>query len=71
MTIKELLELAWQKPISKITKEYGITYQDFKELCSDNQIPLLENGYWSKLKFGRPVTKTELPIGIDTNKKLD
>ncbi|WP_233268614.1 hypothetical protein [Cellulophaga sp. L1A9] len=70
-TRKALYEIAWRKPISRIVEEYGVTYRDFKKLCDDNQIPLPENGYWSKLKFGKPVVRVELPIGISENIKIE
>ncbi|WP_282118183.1 hypothetical protein [Maribacter aquivivus] len=71
MKLKDLYELVWSKPLKQICKEQDIAYADFKQLCTENKIPLPEMGYWTKLKFGKPVSKTALPLEIDYNKELD
>lgn len=71
MKLKDLHELVWSKPLKEICTEYEIAYVDFKQLCTENKIPLPEMGYWIKLRFGKPVSKTALPVEIDFNKEID
>lgn len=66
MTRKELYDLAWSQPASKIIKDYSISNTVFKRLCKENDIPLPENGYWQKLKYNKKVKIVPLPI---TDKK--
>lgn len=60
-TRKELYDLVWSKPISKIIKDYPISYADFKKLCIQNDIPLPKNGHWQKLKHNKEVDILALP----------
>lgn len=62
LTRKNLYDLVWSKPITVVAKEYGVNYSDVRKTCIDNNIPLPENGYWSKIKFGKPVKKFALPV---------
>lgn len=71
MILKDLYQLVWNKPLKQICKEHEIGYSDFKQLCTDHQIPLPEMGYWTKLRFGKPVTKIALPKELDNNKVID
>ena len=71
MILKDLYELIWSKPLKQICKEQDIAYVDFKQLCTENKIPLPKLGYWTKLQFGKPVIKTALPLEIDVNKEID
>lgn len=58
---EELFKLSWKKPISWFSKNYLVSYQEFKNVCRQNQIPLPPNGYWMKRKYGKEVSKPELP----------
>lgn len=49
----ELYNLVWAKPLSSIEKEINIKIQDIKNACVKYQIPIPENGYWSKLKHNK------------------
>ncbi|SHK59989.1 hypothetical protein SAMN04488007_3349 [Maribacter aquivivus] len=71
MKLKDLYELVWSKPLKQICKEHELAYTDFKQLCTENKIPLPELGYWTKLRFGKPVSKTALPLEIDFHKEID
>tara|TARA_R110000744_G_scaffold316945_2_gene423612 strand:- start:18 stop:1016 length:999 start_codon:yes stop_codon:yes gene_type:complete len=71
MILKDLYELVWSKPLKQICTEQDIAYVDFKQLCTENKIPLPELGYWTKLRFGKPVSKTALPVEVDFNKVID
>lgn len=71
MKLKDLYELVWSKPLKEICTEHKIAYADFKQLCTENNIPLPELGYWTKLRFGKPVTKTALTEDVGENKQID
>ncbi|MBU2901552.1 hypothetical protein [Maribacter dokdonensis] len=71
MKLIDLYELVWSKSLKEICTEYEIAYVDFKHLCTVNKIPLPEMGYWTKLRFGKPVFKTALTSDIDINKEID
>ena len=62
ITRKELYELIWKKPISKLSEEWGIPGQALRAYCNQLNIPTPSSGYWSKLKFGKPVEIPPLPI---------
>tara|TARA_R100001369_G_scaffold92610_1_gene138699 strand:+ start:2641 stop:2916 length:276 start_codon:yes stop_codon:yes gene_type:complete len=58
---KELYNLVWDQPISKLAKMFNIEPQILKDICSENKIPLPNRGYWSKVRFKKKVVKTSLP----------
>ena len=68
-TRKELYDLVWSKSLTALAKEYELNYTDLRKACIKNDIPIPENGYWSKIKFGKPVNKPSLPI--DSEKESD
>lgn len=65
---KEVYELVWSTPISKIVEVYALSNDSFKKICKKHEIPLSPNGYWLKLKYNKPFTKEILSLdfkGID------
>lgn len=65
---KEVYELVWSTPISRIVEIYALSNDGFKKICKKHEIPLPPNGYWLKLKYNKPLTKEILSIdfnGID------
>lgn len=71
MILKDLYALVWSKPLKQICTEQDIAYVDFKQLCTEYRIPIPELGYWTKLRFGKPVSKTALPVEVDFNKEIE
>lgn len=57
LTRKELYDLVWSKPVSKLIQEYAISNDGFKKLCKQFEIPMPNSGYWGKLKFNKKVVK--------------
>ncbi len=55
LTRKEFYDLVWAKPISNIAKEYGIGESELRKTCTIFKIPLPKNGYWMKLRYGKPI----------------
>ena len=71
MNVKNLYELVWTTPIKQICKEHDIDYLAFRKLCAENNIPLPELVYWTKLRFGKPVTKIALSDKVNISKLID
>ena len=61
-TRKEFYDLVWTESLAAISRKYFISYLTLKEVCTEMNIPLPENGYWSKLKFGKPIELTKLDV---------
>ena len=57
LTRKELYDLVWLTPITKLSLQYAITPDGIKKLCQEFDIPIPQNGYWSKIKFNKPIIK--------------
>ena len=68
LTRKQLYDLVWSTPISKLTQQYAISNDGFKKICKKFEIPMPQNGFWLKLKYNKKVKIEKLnPIfgGID------
>jgi hypothetical protein len=58
---QELYSMVWKEPLSSIVKKYQITYVELRKVLLEMCIPIPENGYWSKLRFGKQVEFKALP----------
>jgi hypothetical protein len=66
---KELHELVWTTPASKLAKESGISDVGLAKICWRHNIPRPTRGYWAKLANGNAVCLTErLGPGVLTGK---
>jgi len=54
---KEFYDLIWSESLAAISRKYNISYTCLREVCKEMAIQVPPNGYWSKLQFGKPVTK--------------
>jgi hypothetical protein len=61
LTREELYDLVWEKPVSHLAEELGAKPSKLREYCIKSEIPLPEQGHWSRVQFGKEVTKTPLP----------
>ncbi len=52
-TRRELYDALWKEPMNALIKKYRTNYPDLKKICEKMQIPIPENGYWSKIKFSK------------------
>ncbi len=66
----EFFNLCWEKSILWFCKNYIISYEEFKNLCTKYQIPLPPNGYWMKRKFGKDINKPKLPEAYNDTGKI-
>ncbi len=76
-TRKELYDLIWSKPMTKLAKELNLSDNQLRKICKDYNIPTPEMGYWQKIEFGKKVIKIELPqtqqetvVSIEENNKV-
>jgi hypothetical protein len=63
LTRKKLYDLLWSEPISAMIKKYNISYAEIRKTCLRMNIPIPENGHWSRIQFGKSVAIRELPEG--------
>ena len=61
LTRKELYDLVWKKPVSRLAEELGVKPSELRGYCIKFEIPLPEQGHWSRVQFGKEVTKSPLP----------
>jgi hypothetical protein len=69
LTRKELYDLIWSSPMSSMTKKYELNYTQLRRICNDMSIPIPENGYWSKIQFGKHVVIEKLSGDYTGNDK--
>jgi hypothetical protein len=60
LTRKELYDIIWSTPLSKLTQQYEFTNDEIKKICKEFEIPMPEGGHWMKLKFNKIVKKEKL-----------
>ena len=54
---EQFYDLVWSELLAAISRKYNISYTCLREVCNEMAIFIPPNGYWSKLKFGKSVTK--------------
>lgn len=65
LTRDQLYDLIWSKPTSALAKEFGLSDNGLRKICKNYNIPLPYMGYWSKIRYGKPVRKVKLPTSIE------
>lgn len=68
ITKKQLYDLVWSTPISKLAEKYALSGEGIRALCNKHEIPIPKNGYWSKIKFNKPVIRIKLTTANNDNK---
>ena len=68
---KELYDLVWSTPISKILDQYALSNDGFKKICKAHEVPLPPNGYWSKLKHNKPFKKEILNLNFNGKNEIE
>lgn len=59
---KQLYDLVWQRPMTEVAKDYGLSDRGLAKLCERNSIPVPPRGYWAKKKAGQKVIKPPLLV---------
>jgi len=75
ITRERLYNEIWEISVAGVAKKYNADYNDLLKLCKEANIPVPSSGYWTKLKFGKPVEQILLPeysiveVTLPTNNK--
>jgi hypothetical protein len=64
-TRKELYDLVWATPMTKLAKRFGISDVGLRKICVKHDIPTPPLGYWTKLNFGKSVERAALGTAGD------
>lgn len=59
-TRQELYDLVWSTPMTKLSKDFGLSDVGLRKVCVKHDIPTPPLGYWTKLNFGKAVERTPL-----------
>lgn len=70
LTRQQLYDLVWKESLSSLSKKYVITFDGLKKFCKNNDIPVPQKDYWSKLKFNKPYNRIKLPE-LSNEKSID
>lgn len=62
LTRKELYDLVWENPLSKLAKKYNLSDNGLRKVCKKLDIPLPKNGHWQKIQYNKKVIKEKLPV---------
>ncbi len=60
---KELYKKVWETPITRLSKEYGLSDVGFAKICRKHNIPRPPRGYWARKAAGYRVKQIPLPSG--------
>lgn len=75
LTREQLYNEIWEISVAGVAKKYNAAYNDLLKLCKEADIPIPPSGYWTKLKFGKPVEQISLQessiveVTLPTNNK--
>jgi hypothetical protein len=61
VTREELHQMVWQKPMSRLAEEFGISGNGLAKVCDRLDVPYPPRGYWAKREAGNPVVTFKLP----------
>lgn len=65
LTRRQIYDEVWKISVAGMSKKYDIPYASLIKQLKEAQIPIPPAGYWTKLSFGKPVTKPELAEPFD------
>lgn len=71
LTRKQLYDLVWSKPLTKLAKEYAISDTGLRKIYKKHNIPLPKLGHWQKLQYGKRITIIALPKIQDDNTLIE
>jgi hypothetical protein len=62
LTRQQLYDMIWERAVSKVAPELGISDVVLRKQCVKHAIPLPDATYWGRLHAGRPIKRK--PLGI-------
>lgn len=57
LTREELYQMVWSKPVTKWSKEFGLSDVGFAKICKKMKVPLPGRGYWAMIQKGLKLTR--------------
>ncbi|HPM10513.1 MAG TPA: hypothetical protein PK941_08740 [Paludibacter sp.] len=60
LTRKELYQMVWSKPVTKWSKEFGLSDVGFAKICKKMKVPLPRRGYWAMVQKGLKIPQPPL-----------
>ena len=61
LTRENLFAAVWERPLTKVAADYGISDVALKKICKKMEIPKPGVGYWRRLECGYPASVPKLP----------
>ncbi|PAY17436.1 hypothetical protein CKO51_21200 [Rhodopirellula sp. SM50] len=58
---KELYDLVWSEPMTKLATRYGMSDVGIKNLCRKHSVPTPPDGHWASIAHGKKSPKADLP----------
>lgn len=49
---RELFDLVWSTPVTKLAGDFGMSDHGFSKLCTRHKVPTPPRGYWAKIEAG-------------------
>lgn len=74
LTRQQLYDMIWERAVSKVAPELGISDVALRKQCVKHAIPLPDATYWGRLHAGRPVKRKPLgatPKGVSDRIVID
>ncbi|MEQ9145435.1 MAG: hypothetical protein RLO08_13870 [Parvibaculaceae bacterium] len=65
VTREEIFAQIWQRPMTKVAADYGISDVALKKICVKHRIPVPSRGYWAKKAAGKPVRHSHFRVVSD------
>ncbi len=62
MTRAELAQRVWERPVSALASEWGISGPGLAKACRRLQIPVPPRGHWAKRAAGRNPRRPAVPV---------
>lgn len=71
LTIAELYEAVWQKPLKTLAENWHIDPHALSQLCDKHDIPRPHNGYWTQKAVGKNISIKPLPDNLPASRFID
>lgn len=65
----ELFDLVWDKPVSRVAAEFGVSDTGLADICRKHGIPTPSRGHWTRVAAGKTTVKPVFPGTIDDKGK--
>lgn len=62
LTREQLYDMIWERAVSKVAPELGISDVALRKQCVKHAIPLPDATYWGRLHAGRPIKRKPLSV---------